>query len=61
MEWADGTWCFRTELYEMNHMSDDYIVIPAFTLDWEVFLHIAAEIDRAGEDDGRLAEARNGG
>jgi len=23
-EWADGTWCFVTDLWEMSHMSDDY-------------------------------------
>ena len=22
--WQDGTWCYRHELHEMNHMSDDY-------------------------------------
>ena len=25
--WSDGTWCYRHELSEMNHMSDDYRVI----------------------------------
>jgi len=25
--WSDGTWCYRYELSEMNHMSDDYRVI----------------------------------
>lgn len=22
--WPCGTWCYREELYQMNHMSDDY-------------------------------------
>lgn len=26
--WADGTWCFRYELSQMNHLSDDFEVIP---------------------------------
>lgn len=26
--WSDDTWCFRYELWEMTHMSDDYEVIP---------------------------------
>lgn len=25
LEWPDGTWCFRYELHEMAHKSDDYI------------------------------------
>ncbi len=24
--WADGTWCWKDELGEMTHMSDDYAV-----------------------------------
>jgi len=26
--WSDNTWCYREELHEMNHMSDDFIIIP---------------------------------
>lgn len=25
--WPDGTWCYRHELWEMTHMSDDYEVV----------------------------------
>ena len=25
--WPDGTWCFTDELWQMTHMSDDYIVM----------------------------------
>lgn len=32
--WADNTWCFRYELHEFNHMSDDYRVIPPDTQEW---------------------------
>ena len=32
--WADGTWCYRCELHEMNHMSDDYEVFYLDTPDW---------------------------
>jgi len=28
MRWPDGTWCYRYELDEMSHMSDDYEIIP---------------------------------
>lgn len=30
--WSDNTQCYRYELHEMNHMSDDYIVIPVGSL-----------------------------
>lgn len=36
--WCDGTWCFREELHEVNWMSDDYLVIPAGSLEAEAFL-----------------------
>lgn len=26
--WPDGAWCYRYELAEMTHMSDDYEVVP---------------------------------
>lgn len=26
--WSDDTCCYRYELEEMGHMSDDYIVVP---------------------------------
>ncbi|QGH45257.1 SIR2 family NAD-dependent deacetylase [Bacteriophage Eos] len=38
MLWADGTWCFRDELEEMTHMSDDYKVLLENSTEWEVFL-----------------------
>lgn len=25
--WPDETWCYRSELEEMSHMSDDYLVL----------------------------------
>lgn len=25
--WPDNTWCYRYELHEMNHMSDDYLTL----------------------------------
>lgn len=34
MLWADGTWCYRSELHEMSFMSDDYEVLPLFTPRW---------------------------
>ena len=26
--WADGTWCYYSELEEMGHMSDDFEIVP---------------------------------
>ena len=36
--WPDGMWCFRDELPDFSHKSDDYRVINAGTDDWEEFL-----------------------
>jgi hypothetical protein len=30
--WSDNTWCYRSELHTMTHMSDDYLVIPVGSL-----------------------------
>lgn len=30
--WPDNTQCYMYELHEMQHMSDDYIVIPIGSL-----------------------------
>lgn len=35
--WCDGTWCYRYELHEMNHMSDDYITISFGTPEYDEF------------------------
>lgn len=37
--YSDGfTWCYRYELHEMKHMSDDYEVIYFGTTKWCEFL-----------------------
>lgn len=38
--WPDETWCYRYELSEMNHMSDDYMVLPFDSGEWILFLTI---------------------
>jgi len=38
LEWPDGTICFRYELEEMGHMSDDYTTVPAGSKRWELLL-----------------------
>lgn len=38
MVWPDGTWCYRSELDEYAHMSDDYITLPADTQEQQDFL-----------------------
>ena len=38
--WSDGTWCYRHELSEMNHKSDDYVVLPFNSGEWILFLTI---------------------
>lgn len=36
--WADDSWCYRYELYEMNFKSDDYFVLKFASTDWIKFL-----------------------
>ena len=43
--WPDSTWCLRSEVAEYSHMSDDYIVIPVDSADWDAFLTTDGEID----------------
>lgn len=37
--WSDGTWCYREEYYdnEMQHMSDDFIIINIDTDEYNNF------------------------
>jgi hypothetical protein len=36
--WADGvTWCYRYELWEMTHLSDDYFVMTEGSEEWQEF------------------------
>ena len=35
--WPDESWCYRDELHEFTHMSDDYRVIPFGTSEWATF------------------------
>lgn len=32
--WPCGTWCYRDELPEFTHMSDDYRVLNYMSGDW---------------------------
>lgn len=36
--WPDGTWCYRHELHEMSHMSDDYLTLLEDSPEWESFI-----------------------
>lgn len=33
--WPDGTMCYREQLEEMSHMSDDYEVVPVGSDRWD--------------------------
>lgn len=35
--WPDGTWCYRYQLPEYSHMSDDYRVIEFDTFEYDEF------------------------
>lgn len=32
--WPEGTWCYRNELWEMDHMSDDYLILRVDSSAW---------------------------
>lgn len=34
MLWPCGTWCYRHELHEMTHKSDDYEILYVGTSEW---------------------------
>lgn len=36
--WADGSWCYRCELWEMDYKSDDFCVIYIDTPEHKAFL-----------------------
>lgn len=36
--WSDSTWCYRYELHEMSHKSDDYEVLYVGTDSYMNFL-----------------------
>ncbi len=38
--WSDGTWCYRYELWEMTHMSDDYLVLSYDSPEYNLFCEI---------------------
>lgn len=36
--WPCGTWCYRDEIHEYTHKSDDYEVLPDGSARWAEFL-----------------------
>lgn len=40
--WPDATWCFRYELGEYSHKSDDYYTIPFASVEYYRFLKALA-------------------
>lgn len=38
MLWPDGEWCYRFELCEMSHKSDDYQVLAFESGNWNDFM-----------------------
>lgn len=38
--WPCGTWCFRHELPEMQHKSDDFNAIPFGTPEYDQFIEL---------------------
>lgn len=50
--WPCGTWCYRSELPQMIHKSDDFEIIPAFSDDWHKFTHALLVPDQVEADGG---------
>lgn len=44
LRWPDGSWCYRYELPEMAHKSDDYEVLSAGSAAWNRF-HIDEDLE----------------
>ena len=38
--WPDGSSCFRSELHQMTHLSDDYVVLRHGSVMWRNELDI---------------------
>lgn len=36
--WGCGTWCYHCDLWEMDYMSDDYIILRTETPEWVNFM-----------------------
>lgn len=51
--WPNGAWCFRNELEEMTHLSDDYKVLESNTPEWVEFLSVhESEIGEPAPEEG---------
>lgn len=48
--WPEGTWCYRTELDEMGHMSDDHLLLRAGSPAWIRFFDDIENDDREQEE-----------
>ena len=40
IKWPDGVWCYRYELPEMTHKSDDYEVLYFQSTPWFNFMYL---------------------
>ena len=38
IKWPDGTWCYRYELPEFSHKTDDYEVLSFDASEWHKFM-----------------------
>ena len=36
--WPCGSWCYRGDLEEMSHLSDDYVVLSFCSDEWHLFV-----------------------
>lgn len=43
ISWPCGTWCYRADLPDYSHKSDDYQVLKTDSREWQVFLELVGE------------------
>ena len=41
--WPNGSWCYRSDIQDMSHLSDDYQVLRADSKQWHEFIQMGEE------------------
>lgn len=41
--WPNGSWCYRSDVQDMSHLSDDYQVLRADSEQWHEFIQMEEE------------------
>lgn len=41
--WPNGNWCYRSDIDDMSHLSDDYQILRADSEQWREFIQMGEE------------------